>query len=124
MVALLALAMFMPTACVDQCDVVELNHFHDITGKPCFDQLIFWEWDAANREMIVKAWRMQNEPEVTLLRDCGGIVATWFDRETRCHREVRASHFRESWTQHDPERANRKLRHETERTGLIKRVAK
>jgi hypothetical protein len=45
----------------------------------------------------------------------------WQDRDQNLLRIITGTHYRESWTQIDPERANKKLLDERQRTVLIRR---
>jgi len=45
----------------------------------------------------------------------------WQDRDQNLLRIITGKHYRESWTQIDPERANKKLLDERQRTVLIRR---
>jgi hypothetical protein len=88
-------------------DLVELNHFYDENGKLVFDQAIWYRWCCDMERYQVVAWRLVKNDQPAYARDWegGGYIATWNDGEVM--RRVRADSFRESWTQFDPELAER-----------------
>ena len=102
----------------DAADAMELNHFFDGDGRPVFDQVIFWQWHADEGVHHVRAWRLWKSPAQTPWRDWvrGGYLTAWFDGDRL--RVVRATSFRESWTQHDPELEDRQFLPAHERRGL------
>lgn len=87
----------------DQVDLVEINHFYDEQGRLVLDQIIFYDWSAAQARYQVRAWRLLKTPAQIPRRDWNGkqFVAIWHDGDTL--RKVRANQLRESWTQYDPE---------------------
>ena len=102
----------------DAADVIELNHFYDGDGRPVFDQVIFWQWHADEDAYRVRAWRLWKTPAQTPWRDWvrGGYATAWIDGDRL--RVVRATSFRETWTQHDPELEDREFLPVHERRGL------
>ncbi len=99
-------------------DLIELNHFIDDSGRHVFDQLIFYDWSAEHGRYHVRAWRLVKSPQQLPTR-------SWNPRCYRCvwHddgvlREVWAPIFRETWSQTDPERENRKVWSEDRRPDL------
>ncbi len=108
----------------EQVDLIELNHFYDDLGRHVYDQLIFYEWAPDAKSFLVRAWCLVDEKQA-------GTVKPWrtwqdrrwhvryHDRENRFYRKISSQQFRETWTQVDPERANRKLLDERMRTALV-----
>ena len=99
-------------------DLIELHHSYDDVGRHVFDQIVFYEWSDERQNYRVIAWRMVKRDEQLPVR-------TWNPRGYRCIwqdegilREVWSPLFRETWSQHDPERANRKLFPEASRPEL------
>ncbi len=86
----------------DRFDLIEVNHFYDESGKPVFDQAIFWEW--IGDRYVVQAWRMIKRKSQVAVREDGGWSMTWGENGIR---KVKARDFRETWTQYDPELADR-----------------
>lgn len=86
----------------DTAAVVEVNWLYDGEGKLIFQQLILW--DEAGGCI---AWKLIKEGKPMPVRDWrgGGYVVLWSDGDLL--REVRARTFVETFTQHDPEIANR-----------------
>jgi hypothetical protein len=107
----------------ERVDLIELNHFYDDLGRHVYDQLIFYEWAPDAKHFLVRAWCLVDEKQA-------GTVKPWrswpsrewnvryHDRENRVLRKITSKQFRETWTQVDPERANRKLLDERLRTAL------
>ena len=91
----------------EQVDLVELNHFYDDQGRHVFDQMIFYDWSAEHNRYQVRAWRLiknaSQQPRHDWDRDV--YVATWQDGAVM--RKVLAQSMKETWTQHDPELAER-----------------
>jgi hypothetical protein len=92
----------------ESVDLVELNHFYDENGRLVFDQVIFWDWSERDARYQVAAWRLVKH-EVQLPRpDCCGRkfwTVLWQDGDR--HRAITAHAYRETWTQYDPELAER-----------------
>lgn len=110
-VALLAAILPQPDSVVrDSCDLIELNHFYDDQGRLVFDQVIFWDWSDDEGRYNVRAWRLVKNPTQLPQRDWngGGYSALWIDGEQTLRR-VHCAAFTESWTQHDPELAEREF---------------
>lgn len=94
----------------ETCDVVELNHFYDEEGRLVFDQVIFYDWDRSAGRHQVRAWRLVKHADQIPRRTYGkggGWVICWQDGEV--FRDIRAAAFRETWTQEDPELAEREF---------------
>jgi hypothetical protein len=91
----------------ESVDLVELNHFYDEHGRLVFDQLIFYDWSAAEERYHVRTWRLVKHPGQIPERDwrCGCWRCCWQDGEQR--RLVIAAAQRETWTQYDPELVER-----------------
>ena len=105
-----------PFELTDHVDLIELNHHYDACGNHSFDQLIFWEIDPATERFRVRAWKMQNDVDAHPLA-VNGIyqIRITNNRSTTL---VQSRMFRESWTQIDPERNDKKRHLESERTEL------
>lgn len=104
----LAVALNPPESVVtDRVDVIEINHFYDEHGKLVFDQVLYFEWSPSESRYNVRAWRLLKSPAQLPQRDWerGDYVATFYDGDAL--REIRATSVRETWTQYDPELAER-----------------
>ena len=83
-----------------RCDLVEINHYMPECGNG-FVQLIAWDWSPdycrwhAQQWLIVRDWQRVG---VVVIGEGDGTSV-----------RVSARLFRETWTQHDPERENQKL---------------
>ncbi len=102
----------------ERVDLIEVNHFIDREGREVFRQVLFYDWSASHRQYHVRAWRLiKNESQLPRRTwNPPGYLCVWNDEGIL--REVTASTFRETWTQHDPERANRKHLPEDRRVPL------
>jgi hypothetical protein len=88
----------------DQADIVEINHHYDYDGRHVFTQSIWWEL-GDDSEFVVIDWRMQKLQDLTPIPTRGGYLQVWEDGERI--RVVRSRHYRETWTQYDPELLDR-----------------
>ena len=86
----------------DNAEVVEVNRFYDEQARLVFCQVIWY--DASG---VIIAWRLVRSDLMLPFRDRsrGDYVMTWIDGET--WRTVRAKYRKETWTQYDPEVAQR-----------------
>ncbi len=105
-------------------DLIELNHFFDDLGRHAYDQVIFYEWSPDYCRFHVIAWclvenNMHRMP-TRVPGDSGQWAVRWYDRDSRMHREVRSRLFRETWSQVDPERDNKKVLDEKYRVSLLR----
>lgn len=118
-VLLLGIVPQSPAILSDRVDVIELNHFYDCEhGRLVFDQLIFKSWDGTRHQ--VRAWRLVKQPSQIPTRDpAGGYSVTWLDGDDV--RRVWAKSYVESWTQDDPELAEREILPKEQRRELTRR---
>ncbi len=102
-------------------DLIELNHFIDDQGREVFRQIIFFDWSATHHRYHVRAWRLVKDASQLPQRNWepSGYQCTWHDDNQL--RQVWAPSFRETWSQIDPERANRELLPEDQRIPLWKK---
>jgi hypothetical protein len=107
----------------ERVDLIELNHCYDDLGRHTFDQIIFYQWSPDYRRFHVIAWCLvENDLSRMPTKVPGGedYVVNWYDRDARVQRQVRSNTYRETWTQSDPERLNRKFLNEKYRTSLMR----
>jgi hypothetical protein len=90
-----------PTVAVDEVYRIEKNFFHDDNGNLVLTQVIFWDWDDRCR-----GWCMFDKG--TLAHDLSGWTRFRFD-EGDVAREIWSLSFSETFSQHDPELADRGL---------------
>lgn len=91
---------------VDHVDLIERNHVVCLkTGGDRLDQIIYWRWDNVTHGHRVVAWRMTRDRTSLLVRRGNGWRESWSDGEYR--REIYARRYLETWTEHDPEVADR-----------------
>lgn len=107
----------------ESVDLIELNHFYDDLGRHTYDQVIFYEWSAEYTRYHVLAWCLVEDDQSrmpVMLPGGREVQVRWYDRDVKRTREVRSKLFRETWTQTDPERENKKLLDEKYRNSLLK----
>lgn len=115
----------------ENVDLIELNHFYDIKGSHVYDQVIFYESDPATGKFFVRAWCLAEDsyskennwenrrPIRNYTNDLYEVY--WNDTSSSkvVRRKITSRLYRESWTQTDPERTNKKLLDEKLRISLI-----
>lgn len=107
--------------------LIELNHQYDLKGAAVFDQIIFWERLPETGKYRVRAWTLTDydNKEKRLALDINKsdhiYTVTYFDVDEKANRKITSRLFRESWTQKDPEREDKKLYDEKTRVGLRKK---
>ncbi len=113
----------------ESVDLIELNHFHDDLGRHVYDQVIFYEWSAAQSQYLVRAWCLLEKDENFSRRPAKShsddrYHVRWFDNDQNIRRHISSRLFRETWTQTDPERLNKRILDERNRTALYRRADK
>lgn len=107
----------------DDCDLVELNSFFDCNARHVYDQIIFYEWSPSLNRYHVRAWVLsEGDKQPTKRYSDDKYIVRYTDRDSNLPRVIVSPHYRRSWTQIDPERANKKLLDESERHGFVKRL--
>jgi hypothetical protein len=107
------------TVARQRVDLIELNHFIDQEGREVFRQVLFYDWSPRHRRYVVRAWRLVKSESLVPRRRWSPPCYECVWHDDGMLREVTASSFRETWTQHDPERANRLLVAEDQRVPLL-----
>lgn len=105
----------------ESCDLTEYNRFLDKNGNEVFTQLIFWHWNEQEQRYQVRAWTMRENVKHIYHRD-GYTVVRYADKEHSCERVMTSNHYRESETQHDPEREDLKRLPNSELFALVKKL--
>lgn len=111
----------------EHVDLVELNEFYDCLGRHVYEQVIFYEWSPSFNRYHVRAWCLVEDRDLVNRRPqrdyrSGLWITHWQDRDANMLRVITATHYRHSWTQIDPERANKKLLDERDRLQFVKRL--
>lgn len=107
----LMLALTAPPVIVERtADVVEWNHVYDDHGNYSFSQVIVWEWIAGDH--YADAWSIPKRAPEVVKR--GGLYRVTWQAKGTIYR-VRSQVYRQTWTQHDREIADRKRRASCER---------
>ena len=104
-------------------DLIELNHFYDQQGRLVYDQVIFYERAPETGRFQVRAWCLVEDRESLNRRPVKNqqtelYQVDWFDSDQRLHRKITSRLYRESWTQIDPERVNKKIHDERSRIAM------
>lgn len=105
----------------ERVDLIELNHHYDDLGRHNYDQVIFYEWCPEYKRFHVIAWCLVDEERTRLPKQSirrGEWTVRWQERDPGVEREVKSELFRETWSQIDPERANKELLQEKYRLSL------
>jgi len=110
-------------------DLIELNHFYDHQGRHVYDQVIFYEQSPETGRFQVRAWCLIEDRDNLSRRPVKNaetqlVQVDWFDNDQRLVRKITSRSFRESWTQIDPERANKKILDERSRIALVQNPKK
>ena len=95
-----------PTVC-DKVDEIELNHVYDGDGTLVFSQLIFWDWHHNAACYQVVAWRLWKPKRPLPLRNWRQGSYCLLLQDGTVLRSIQAKRYHESWTQFDPEIADR-----------------
>jgi len=106
-------------------DMIELNHFFDRHGRHVYDQVIFYERLAGNGQFRVRAWCLVEDRESLNRRPIWDATTDhyqvdWLDSDQGIVRSIRSPLYRETWTQYDPERIDKKHLEERYRLALVK----
>ena len=105
-------------------DLIELSHFYDQRGRLVYDQVIFYERAPETGRFQVRAWCLVEDRENLNRRPVKNhqtelYQVDWFDTDQRLLRKITSRLYRESWTQIDPERTNKKIHDERLRISMI-----
>lgn len=108
-------------------DLIEMNHFYDHRGRLVYDQVIFYERAVETGRFQVRCWCLVEDREDLNRRPVKSeqtnlYQVDWFDTDQRLLRKITSRLYRESWTQIDPERANKKIHDERSRIALSHRI--
>jgi hypothetical protein len=105
-------------------DAIELSHIYDAKGSLIFDQVIFYERTPVTGKFQVRAWCLVEDREHLNRRpvkneETGIYQVDWYDTDKKILRKLTSRIFRESWSQVDPERADKKFHDERNRIALV-----
>lgn len=107
----------------ERCDMIELNHYYDLSGKQIYDQVIYWRRRPQDGKYEVREWALVEDRESVSNRPRkdvnSGLWESYYKRQSdNYYLHVTAPIFKESHTMYDPERENKKMTPETSRIGL------
>ena len=110
-------------------DLIELNHFYDQQGRLVYDQVIFYERAPETGRFQVRAWCLVEDRDCLNRRPIKNqqtdlYQVDWYDTDQRLLRKITSRLYRESWTQIDPERVNKKLHDERSRISMVQNPKK
>ncbi len=113
----------------EHVDLIELNHFYDQHGRLVYDQVIFYELTKDTLRFQVRAWCLVEDRESLNRRPTKNYQTElyqvdWYDTDQRLLRRISSRLFRESWSQVDPERVNKRLHDERLRLSMIQNPSK
>ncbi len=113
----------------EHVDLIELNHFYDQQGRLVYDQVIFYEQSPETGRFQVRAWCLVEDREFLNRRPTKNYETQlyqvdWYDTDQRLLRKITSRLYRESWSQVDPERANKKLLDERLRLSMVQNPSK
>jgi hypothetical protein len=108
----------------ESIDMIELNHFYDPHGRHIYDQVIFYHLAPETGKYRVRAWCLVEDRETLSRRpirnlETGRVRVEWYDGEHKVLRHLESPIFRESWTQVDPERMDKRNLDERLRLSLV-----
>lgn len=121
MIFALLLILGTQTTTREHVDLLETNHFHDCNGRYVYTQTIFWEWEPSVCRYHVRAWTLV-APKPQRDYRSGLYRVSYYDQDQNFSRLVTSTHYRETYSQVDPERANKRLLDERDRNALVKRL--
>jgi hypothetical protein len=111
------------SALTQKVDLIELNHRYDDQGRHCYDQVIFYEWSPDYRRYHVVAWCLVENGSSRMPafdHNKNRYTVKWFDRDSGQQRIIWSPIYRETWSDWDPERANKELMDEKYRVSLLR----
>ena len=108
----------------ESIDMIELNHFYDPAGRHIYDQVIFYHLAPETGKYRVRAWCLVEDRETLSRRPfrnpaTGQVRVDWYDGEHKVLRRLASPIYRESWTQVDPERMDKRFLDERLRLSLV-----
>ncbi|MCU0710128.1 MAG: hypothetical protein MUF23_17760 [Pirellula sp.] len=108
----------------ESIDLIELNHFYDPCGRHVYDQVIFYHLSPETGKYRVRAWCLVEDRETLSRRplkdpSTGIVRVEWYDGDHKVIRRLESHIFRESWTQVDPERMDKRHLDERHRLSLV-----
>ena len=127
LVVILSIPLQLANTVAEYVDCIELNHFYDQGWKLVYDQVIFYELAPETGRFQVMAWCLVEDREVLNRRPVkneatGLYTVDWYDNDQRLSRKITSRLYRESWTQIDPERENKKVHDERLRITMVRRL--
>ena len=113
----------------EHVDLIELNHFYDQQGRLVYDQVIFYARAPETGRFQVRAWCLVEDREYLNRRPVKNYETQiyqvdWYDSDQRLLRKISSRLYRESWSQVDPERANKRFHDERLRISMVQNPAK
>jgi len=108
----------------ESIDLIELNHFYDPCGRHVYDQVIFYQLAPETGKYRVRAWCLIEDRETLSRRPMkdprtGRVRVEWYDSDQKILRRLESPMYRESWTQVDPERMDKRHLDERLRVSLV-----
>jgi len=96
---------------VEHVDLIELNHYFDNRARHVFSQVIIYERWAHNGEFHVRFWALIEEREslnrIPIQDFHANKVTVWIKLNNGVTTRLESRLFKETWTQHDPEKRDK-----------------
>lgn len=102
----------------DSVDLIEINHVIQSDGRAEFTQIIFYDWVADEGRFQIRTWRMHKQVQRAPYFDGNADRYTLRFYDKGLLREVHSKSVRHTWTNYDPEVAERKVLPVHKRRGL------
>lgn len=127
MLALLLLAVIPLQEPAVTVDLAELNHFYDDNGRLVFDQIIFYSWSEVESRMQVREWSLMSTPatatapsrcSIPEFRHDLKVYVSYFNHPWFF--KIYSRDYAETWTQYDPELAEREILPKEKRQPLFR----
>lgn len=95
--------------------LMELNHYYSLKGDYIYSQVVLWNEDPVTGKLQVGAWSIADDFHNAPFPTHGNGIHRWQNSKGQ---QAHSRLFRESWTQSDPERENKRIFPEDERIGF------
>lgn len=93
------------------CNLIEKNNFYNEHGKYVYTQYIYYNWDPQLKRNIVIDYVLADDELTSIFKE-GEFFYQRVKKRPHTYK-IRSLHYRESWSQIDPERINKKCLHES-----------
>ncbi len=96
----------IPVIIEEKVDTVEVNHYFDDRGNKVFDQVVYYNWSQEYNRFTACGYRLiKQDTQVPVMATPSIYHSIWSDGD--CLRDLNAAVAVETWSQWDPELAER-----------------